>query len=543
MSERCYNCFREKEKAGPCPHCGWDDAKAESFFPPPLKPGSILNGLYVVGRVLRRDSTSVSYLAQDYQSGVRVAVKEYLPEDLVRRAEPSGAVCLAPGARAEVFSAGRERFLREVKNLAAFRDDPCFVRIIRYFEENGTVYFVTEYEEGPTLEEYVTRRGRLSPRAAGELLLPIMDALERVHAAGMVERNVAPDNIQISLDGKGKLMDFGAGPLPAGEESMSLVKHGFAAKEQYTRSGRLGAYTDVYALGATLYYALTGVVPQDSIERADVDELADPAEYGVKLSTAMEDVLQKALALEPQDRYPNMRVFCRELEQALQLAPREHPRPVGRAAAEPEPIRATTAVGQRPARRRGVLPLILVLLAAAALIAFFAVRHFSLNREPLPSVESAEPSDVPETEAPAEPGDESETDVPAEPGDESEMEAPAEPGAETGTEDVTEAGAEPEEEPSPEPTPRPKLVYRADDGEDEEEDEETPEAPADPDAIPEDGADAAPGEDPDTVEEEDPDAAEEEPGSDPSPEPTEGADAEEDGEDEKPHPRPKLKHT
>ena len=155
MSERCFNCFQEKETAGPCPHCGWDGAGQEPGFPPALKPGSILNGLYTVGRVLRRDSTSVTYIAQDYQSGERVTIKEYLPEEFARRAEPSGAVQLSSDEWREAFARGRERFLQEVKNLAAFREDPCFPRIIRYFEENGTVYFVTDYMEGLTLDQFL----------------------------------------------------------------------------------------------------------------------------------------------------------------------------------------------------------------------------------------------------------------------------------------------------------------------------------------------------------------------------------------------------
>ena len=96
----------------------------------------------------------------------------------------------------EAFARGRERFLQEVKNLAAFREDPCFPRIIRYFEENGTVYFVTDYMEGLTLDQFLAHQGRrLSPEAAGKLLLPLMEALERVHEKDLLLLNVAPETM------------------------------------------------------------------------------------------------------------------------------------------------------------------------------------------------------------------------------------------------------------------------------------------------------------------------------------------------------------
>ena len=455
MSERCYNCFREKEKAGPCPHCGYNDAAAESGFPPPLKPGSILNGRYTVGRVLRRDSTSVSYIAHDYQSEERVVVKEYLPEDLAQRTESSGAVCCASEEREAVFAAGRERFLREVKSLAAFRDDPCFSRIIRYFEENGTVYFVTEYEQGPTLDKYLSwHGGRMSPKEAGRLLIPLMDALDRVHAAGLVQRNVAPDNILIDAESRAKLIDFGAGPLPAGGESRSLstaLKHGYAAKEQYTRSGRQGAYTDVYSLGATFYYAITGVQPPDSIERAADDELVEPSELGVEISEEAEDVLLKAMEIDPQDRYPNMRIFRRELGRALGLSSGTR-HAAERAYKEPEAIGATTAVRTPAPRRHGKAPLALIVAACClALIAFGAAKLFG-GKKP-----AAEPALTPTAAV----------EVTAEPTLEPTPETTPEFIPETTPEFIPEAVPEavpevvPEPVPTPMPTPLPEPMPEA----------------------------------------------------------------------------------
>ena len=142
--------------------------------------------------------------------------------------------------------------------------------------------------------------------------LPIMDALAAMHETGIIHRDVTPDNIYITKDGTVKLLDFGAARYSLGNVSRSLdviLKHGFAPKEQYSRHGRQGPYTDVYSLGATIYYAITGVKPDDAIERSDEDNLPLPTTLGAKISIAQEATLLKALAVAPAARYQSMPEF------------------------------------------------------------------------------------------------------------------------------------------------------------------------------------------------------------------------------------------
>ena len=307
MGEICYSCFTEKSTAGACPHCGYDPASDEGKYPIALRAGSILNGRYIVGRVLGQGGFGITYLAQDYQTKGLVAIKEYLPTEFAGRTTGTYAVQVYSGDRRENFEYGKEQFLAEAKTLAEFIGNDHIVRIYSYFEEYGTAYLAMEYIDGESLDKYMSHHGgRLSVERANELLIPVMEALDWVHSKGIVHRDIAPDNIIVTKDGRAKLIDFGAARYSTGEKSKSLdviLKHGFAPKEQYIRRGRQGPFTDVYAMAATYYYAITGKIPPDSIERMDEDELIPPTTLGVKLSEKAEDALLKGLEVNASERY------------------------------------------------------------------------------------------------------------------------------------------------------------------------------------------------------------------------------------------------
>ncbi len=310
MGEICYSCFAEKSTAGTCPHCGYDPASDEGKYPIALRAGSILNGRYIVGRVLGQGGFGITYLAQDYQTKGLVAIKEYLPTEFAGRTTGTYAVQVYSGDRRENFEYGKEQFLAEAKTLAEFIGNDHIVRIYSYFEEYGTAYLAMEYIDGESLDKYMRRfGGRLTVEQANELLIPVMEALDWVHSKGIVHRDIAPDNIIVTKDGRAKLIDFGAARYSTGEKSKSLdviLKHGFAPKEQYIRRGRQGPFTDVYAMAATYYYAITGKIPPDAIERMDEDELIPPTTLGVKISKTAEDALLKGLEVSASERYQRM---------------------------------------------------------------------------------------------------------------------------------------------------------------------------------------------------------------------------------------------
>ena len=315
----CYQCFREKGAETVCPFCGYDPTGAADKYPLALRPGTILNGRYTVGRVLGQGGFGITYIAQEYRTGERVALKEYFPSEFAGRSQGL-TVQVHSSQQLENYEYGKARFLEEAKTLAAFIGNENIVRIYSYFEENGTAYFAMEYVDGLPLDQYMARRGgRLSPAEANRLLLPLMAALETVHLKGIVHRDIAPDNIIIAKDGTAKLIDFGAARYSTGEKSKSLdviIKHGFAPKEQYMRRGRQGPFTDIYALAASYYYAITGKVPPEAIERLDEDNLIPPRMLGIKLSSEAEDALFKALEVNAADRYQSMAEFYQAMKAA-----------------------------------------------------------------------------------------------------------------------------------------------------------------------------------------------------------------------------------
>ena len=334
MGNFCGNCFQETlNDRGLCLVCGYDQAANWEASPMALLPGSILNGRYIIGRVLGQGGFGITYTAKDHQTGQTVAIKEFFPDTMASRFNHTTVRPYA-GERGENFDYGRASFLEEARTMAEFIGDPNIVRVYSYFEENNTAYFVMEYVEGTSLQAYIKARGgRLTWEEAKQLLLPVMDALSAVHSKGIIHRDVTPDNIYITREGSVKLLDFGAARYSLGNVSRSLdviLKHGFAPKEQYKRRGRQGPYTDVYSLGATFYVALTGVKPDDAIERQDEDDMPLPSSLGAVLTEEQEDVILKAMAVEPEDRYQTMADFRREL-----LHPR--PKPVPKPEPEPEP--------------------------------------------------------------------------------------------------------------------------------------------------------------------------------------------------------------
>ena len=309
----CYNCFKElKESETICDSCGYDASGERERFPMALMPGTILAGKYIVGRVLGQGGFGITYVAQDYQTGQLVAMKEFFPDTMASRTAGS-KIQAHTGATGDNFVYGKDCFLEEAKTLAEFIGNENIVRVISYFEENGTAYFAMEYIEGESFQDYIkSHGGKVSWEEATKFLLPVMDALAAVHSKGIVHRDVTPDNIYITKEGIVKLLDFGAARYSLGDKSRSLdvvLKHGFAPKEQYTRHGKQGPFTDVYTVAASFYFALTGKKTPDAIDRMDEDDLVPPSSLGVSLPVHAEDAILKALNVQPQDRFQSMTEF------------------------------------------------------------------------------------------------------------------------------------------------------------------------------------------------------------------------------------------
>jgi formylglycine-generating enzyme required for sulfatase activity/serine/threonine protein kinase len=282
-----------------------------------LPSGTRLHQRYVIEAVLGVGGFGVTYLATDTLLNVKVAVKEYLPRQLATRGEGQTQVTVFTGEVGEQYHYGLKKFLEEAQALAQFAAQPNIVTCNDFFAENGTAYLVMHYIEGLTLKEYLVQQGgRIPFETAVGIMMPVMDALREVHQANLLHRDISPDNIFLTTGNQVKLIDFGAARYQAGEQSKSLsviLKPGYAPEEQYRSSGRQGPWTDVYAVAATIYKAITGQNPPEALDRLTEDTLVPPSRLGVTIPPGAEVALLHALAVRASQRCQAMPEFQRAL--------------------------------------------------------------------------------------------------------------------------------------------------------------------------------------------------------------------------------------
>ena len=318
MSSYCYNCMWLIEPGtNVCPHCG----KQTQIDAPlhQLKPGALLRDRYLVGRALGQGGFGITYIGRDTLLDICVAIKEFYPNGFAYRDHDLTHMVTITDSGRNLFHDGKQKFLREAQILARFNEEPGIVSVHDFFEENNTAYIVMEYLDGVTLKNYVAARGKLSAEMLLRMMRPLIQALGKVHEQGIIHRDISPDNIIVMPGDQLKLLDFGAAREVGGDKSLSvMLKPGYAPEEQYRSRGKQGPWTDVYALCATMYYCLTGVRPEESVERAMNPDsgLATPSSLGASITSEQENVILHGMAVRNSERYQTMR----ELEEAFDSA-------------------------------------------------------------------------------------------------------------------------------------------------------------------------------------------------------------------------------
>ena len=323
MNKRCMGCMEEYgEEFSMCPYCGYiEGTPVEEQIH--IEPGTIIHDRYIIGMVLGFGGFGVTYIGWDSKLEMKVAVKEYLPSEFSTRMPGQTLVTVFQGEKQEQFREGLDKFVGEAKRLANFKNEEGIVRVYDSFKENDTAYIIMEYLDGETLTEYLEREGIVSEDKAVEMMMPLMKSLKVVHKAGIIHRDIAPDNIFITKDGNTKLIDFGASRYATTSHSRSLtviIKPGYSPEEQYRSTGDQGPHTDVYALGATLYKMLTGKTPPDAMERRarfegqNKDILVEPRKLNKEISQVREVAILNAMNVRVQDRTPDVETFIDELE-------------------------------------------------------------------------------------------------------------------------------------------------------------------------------------------------------------------------------------
>lgn len=316
--KRCLECFTAyDDTSSVCPHCGTADGSVKPEEPIFLHPGTILNQRYIIGKTAGAGGFGIVYKAWDTKLETIVAVKEFFVTRLVTRAAGENNVIVSQKSSTE-FSYRMERFLAEARTMAKFGNHKSIPNVFDYFEENKTAYIVMEYLDGVALNKYMKSHDeKINPEFAVMIAGEICNALDSMHRQGIIHRDVSPDNIFICSEKqiKIKLMDFGAAKLADETDKVIdiILKPGYSPPEQYDNSKNIGPWTDIYALGATLYAMLTGIKPDESTNRKIDDKVISPSSLNPDIPENLSNTVMKAMAIERHLRFKNVSDFLKAL--------------------------------------------------------------------------------------------------------------------------------------------------------------------------------------------------------------------------------------
>lgn len=313
----CPGCFQQKgSESATCPRCGYNSNTPRSLS---LLPVQTQLKRYLIGEKLGQGGFGITYRGFDLKLKMRVAIKEYYPSDFVSRSNDRKTVMLISSENGSLFQYGLQAFVNEAHTLAQLQH-PNLVRVLNLFEMNGTAYLVMDYYEGETLHDYLARQPdkKLPWRRAVSLLLPVLDGLAEVHRNGFMHRDVKPRNLYLTQRGQLVLLDFGAARQVVSDRTRSLAIYtsGYAAYEQHVQSEQ-GPWTDVYGVAATLYFALTAHVPPPASERKKKDSRQPARHFSPDLPPALDNVLNRALVVEPKKRLQTIEEFEQQLRAVL----------------------------------------------------------------------------------------------------------------------------------------------------------------------------------------------------------------------------------
>ncbi|MBB6017415.1 protein kinase [Deinococcus radiopugnans] len=297
-----------------------------------LPAGATLNlGQYEVLKVLGQGGFGVTYQARDKRLGHQVAIKELFISGSSRR---ENTVFAPSTLGTQGFAETKMRFLEEARVLASF-NHPGIVRVLNFFEDHGTAYLVMELLDGETLGALLASRGPQEAAAVGRVAASLAETLAEVHRAGLLHRDIKPDNIVLEKSGRVVLIDFGSVRAFAPGKTVShtrLVTPGYAPLEQYGTAAKFGAYTDIYALGATLHHALTGVMPPPATDRA----LGTPLPpLPASTPPVLRRVVEAAMAVKVTDRPQSAAELLVLLRGG---APQPAPKPAPTPKPQPKPV-------------------------------------------------------------------------------------------------------------------------------------------------------------------------------------------------------------
>ena len=344
---RCFGCM-EEIPGYPCPNCNFDPAQAAA--PNYVLPcGTILNGRYLVGKMLGRGGFGITYIGFDLMLERKVAIKEYYPSGQVSRITTISTELQWMDSEQpdQLRENGIRSCLREARKMAKIEDIPEVVRVLDCFPENDTAYIVMEYVDGRTLMSVLREQGPMAWDQAKEIFLPAISAMEEVHQAGTVHRDISPDNLMLTKKGV-RILDLGAAKdlgINNAASSALVVKGGFSPLEQYAHHGGSGPWTDVYAMAATIFHCLTGVIPPSALDRSQEDTMDWALLKANGVPNHVIAALQNAMKVTARERTQSMAELLSQCQS--NSAGRSKPKP----APESAPPKTQPPVTEKPVHK------------------------------------------------------------------------------------------------------------------------------------------------------------------------------------------------
>ncbi len=302
---RCLGCMNEKVMDGKCPICGY--TPDEPTNPLYLKPGTMLDSRYLVGKVLDTNGEGVTYIGYDTVTAVTVHIREFLPLGLCER-DTDGLTVLMLSGNEYSFNDNLTKFHKLSRDLFMLNELPALFDVLDVRESNNTCYRITRWVSGISLREFLMRNGGLLKwDQARSLFAPLVASISALHKSGIIHRGISPDTLIVGKDGKLRLNGFSIPECRTAKSSLtSQLFPGFAAVEQYGVAGTQGPWTDIYAFAATIYRTLVGNPPPEATDRLENDNMTIPAKIAREIPKAVLETLANALQVLPNERTQNI---------------------------------------------------------------------------------------------------------------------------------------------------------------------------------------------------------------------------------------------
>lgn len=310
--ERCMGCMCEKLYAGPCKICGYIDNN--SYPAGCLAPGTLLEDRYVTGKIISKNGEGVVYLAFDTAENTAVEIQEFLPDALCARGEDGEAVAVKDGSL-PLFKSYLSEFADLHKTIISDMAASCLKREFNIFSANNTGYVVSEHLNGMTLEDYIAQNGgKMQWSDISDWVRKILATLDDLHEKGIVHRGISPSTLFVTKEGRLVMTSIAISAARTSDSQINCEMFpGYSASEQYDLSERQGSWTDIYALSAVMYNALTGITPPDAGSRKDNDTLVPPAEAESTIPANVAEAITDGMRVNGSERTHNIGTLVQQL--------------------------------------------------------------------------------------------------------------------------------------------------------------------------------------------------------------------------------------